>query len=54
MTQKEAIELIDKHKNQLLNPVDMLDWVWLRVIILKIEPEDWDKALSKAVKVLSQ
>lgn len=49
MTKDEAIELIDKNKNELINPVEMLRWTWLRVIILNITEEQWNTALTKAV-----
>lgn len=54
MTRSEAINLIDAHKNELLNPVEMLQWTWLRVIILKLPDDVWEQALAEAVKVLRQ
>lgn len=52
MTKEEAIALIDEHKNKLINPVEMLNWVWLRVILLNISEEAWSEALSKAEETL--
>jgi len=53
MTREQAIELIDQHKNRLINPVEMLNWTWLRVIILNLSDEDWSRALDKAIPTLS-
>lgn len=54
MTKEMALALIDKHKNVIINPVDLLNWTWLRVIILNIDDEQWDEALTKAAETLSQ
>ena len=54
MNKKQAIALIDKHKNGLINPVEMLDWVWLRVTIDQIKDEEWEKYLESAVEVLAK
>lgn len=53
MTQQQAIELIDQHKNGLVDVVEMLDWTWLRVIIAQLSKEEWEKALDKAEKILA-
>jgi hypothetical protein len=53
MTKDEALKLIDDHKNALLNPVEMLHWTALRVIILKIDDKAWEAALGEAVQVMS-
>lgn len=54
MTKEEAIALIDKHKNALINPVEMLHWTWLRVIINNMTDEAWEAAVLKATEVLSR
>ena len=54
MTRKEAIELIDNTKNALIDPVAMLNWTWLRVIINNISDEHWEAATDKAVTILCQ
>ncbi len=54
MTKKEALTLIDDHKNALLNPVEMLHWTWLRVFILKITDDEWDEIMSRATETLSR
>lgn len=54
MTKEEALALIDGHKNKLINPVEMLKWTWLRVIILNVRDEDWFDAVSKSEETLSQ
>lgn len=54
MNQMDAIRLIDDHKNQLLNPVEMLDWTWLRVIINNLTDDEWKAAVERASEILSQ
>lgn len=54
MTKTEALRLIDEHKNKLVNPVEMLTWTWLRVFILCISDDDWDKYMLRAAEVLSR
>lgn len=54
MTKQQALDLIDAHKNQLTDPRDMLNWSWLRVIILKIPERQWEIYLNEAITVLSQ
>lgn len=54
MTKEEALQLIDDHKNKLINPVEMLSWVHLRVVILNISEDEWGKACEKSYDVLSR
>ena len=54
MTKDEAIKLIDDHKNKLINPVEMLAWTYLRVIILKINDDSWLQAEVKANEILAR
>lgn len=54
MTREEAIAMIDAHKNALLNPVEMLDWTWLRVILSELDAEAWYLACDKATRILSR
>ncbi len=54
MYKQDALKLIDNHKNKLINPVDMLHWTWLRVVILNISDDEWDRALGEAKKTLSR
>ena len=54
MTKAEALELIDNHNNQLLNPIEMLHWTWLLVIILGITDGAWEEYVDRATKVLSK
>lgn len=54
MTKEEAIALIDNHKNKLINPVEMLDWTWLRVTINQLPDEIWEKALDDACEIISK
>lgn len=53
MTKAEALLLIDKHKNALVNPTEMLAWTWLRVIVLQISEDDWLGYEHEAAEVLS-
>lgn len=54
MSKEDALKLIDEHKNKLLNPVEMLEWTYLRVIILNVSDEAWSKAADDAMQVLSR
>lgn len=54
MTQKEYIELIDNHKNKLIDPVEMLYWTRLRVILNSIAPDEWERFCSRANEILSK
>jgi hypothetical protein len=54
MTKNEALALIDNHKNRLTDPVEMLHWTWLRVIILKISYVEWEQYVERAKEVLSR
>lgn len=49
----DCIKLIDDHKNTLINPVEMLHWTQLRVILNNIEPAAWVAAVRKMVEVTS-
>ncbi|MGH2638454.1 MAG: hypothetical protein ACRDF4_04130 [Rhabdochlamydiaceae bacterium] len=53
MDKQLAIQMIDAHKNTLIDPVELLNWVWLRVIILSITPQAWEQAVGIATEVLS-
>lgn len=54
MDQLEAIKLIDNHKNKLINPIEMLNWTWLRVIINSISPDEWEELTDRASEVMSK
>lgn len=54
MTQSDFLKLIDDSKNTLINPVDMLHWTWLRVIILSIAPDEWEELISRATETMSK
>lgn len=54
MTKQDALDLIDQHKNALIDPVEMLHWTWLRVILSNLSEEAWDDALAKAEPILAR
>jgi hypothetical protein len=54
MTREEALALIDGHKNKLINPVEMLHWTYLRVIINSFTEGEWETAAEKAQLILSR
>ena len=56
MTRTEAVALIDSHKNSksMINPVDLLHWTWLRVIVNNLTDEQWDEACGKATEIMSR
>jgi hypothetical protein len=50
----DALKFIDAHKNKLVDPVDMLHWTWLRVIVLQIPEDHWEHYLERAVEVMTR
>jgi hypothetical protein len=54
MTKSEALKLIDDHKNKMINPMEMLQWTWLRVIILKIEDDEWEDLIERAIATMER
>ncbi len=54
MTKPEVLFLIDDYKNRLIDPIEMLSWTWLRVIINQIPDDEWNKYISKAAEVMRQ
>ncbi len=54
MTKIQALKIIDDHKNKMTDPLEMLDWTWLRVIIKEIPEDQWDKATGMAVEIIAR
>lgn len=54
MRREEALKMIDDHKNKMINPVEMLHWTWLRVIINSLTEGEWETAVEKATETLSK
>ncbi len=54
MLKKDALKLIDDHKNKLLNPVEMLEWTALRVTVLSVPDDVWDESVVKAANIMNQ
>ena len=54
MTKEAALDLIDDRKNELIDPVEMLNWTWLRVIIDNVSEAAWQQALDDASETLSR
>lgn len=54
MEKDEALKLIDAQNRKLINPVEMLDWVTLRVILLQIPEREWEEYREKASVILSR
>lgn len=54
MTKADALQIIDAQNKRLIDPVEMLHFVWLRVIILKIPDDEWNKYVEAATEVLRQ
>jgi hypothetical protein len=54
MTKLQMLAMIDQHKNGLMDPNEMLDWTWLRVIVLCIPDEVYDDLLDKAAEIMSR
>jgi hypothetical protein len=53
MDKQKILEMIDDHKNKLIDPVEMLNWVWLRVFINQIPDEDFHRYMEQTAKVCS-
>jgi len=54
VTKQDALNIIDRRNKALINPVEMLHWVWLRVIISQISDDDWERYLESATKILAK
>lgn len=54
MDKEAALQMIDGLNRKIINPVEMLDWVTLRVILLQIPEEDWEAYREKAAVILSR
>jgi hypothetical protein len=54
MDKKSALDLIDSHKNKLINPVEMLQWSWLRVTVNQIPDDEWETYRGMAQGVMSK
>lgn len=54
MEKATALEMIDAHKNKLLHPVEMLQWTYLRLIVLSIPDEEWTKYVALADDIASR
>jgi hypothetical protein len=54
MLREDAVKMIDEHKNKLIDPVDMLNWTWLRVIVANISDGGWSEAHDRAEVILSR
>jgi hypothetical protein len=55
VTKDKAAELIKAHKNdsKMVNPVDLLNWTWLYVIVSNLTEDEWNAALMRALPTLS-
>lgn len=53
MTKDDALKFIDDHKSKLINPVEMLHWAWLRVTILNVPDEAWERAEAETLITLA-
>jgi hypothetical protein len=54
MDKAAALATIDELVRKLIHPVELLRLVTLRVIILQIPEEEWNRYLDKAQLILSQ
>lgn len=52
MNKRAALNLIDEHKNKLVDPVELLGWTWLRVVINQIPEDRWEAYLEEAVEAM--
>jgi hypothetical protein len=54
MTKQDALNIIDAQNKKTIHPVELLHWVWLRVIINQIPEEDWERYVGSATVILAQ
>lgn len=54
MTRDEAVAMIDEHKNKMIDPIQLLNWTWIRVIINNVSDDEWDRATERAVEIMSR
>lgn len=54
MEKREALMLIDTQNKRLINPNELLDWVTLRVIIMQIPEDEWERYRDMAAVILSR
>ena len=53
MLKEEALEMLEKHRDSLTDPCDVLHWTWLRTILLYVTEEEWRRAMQRALPALS-
>ena len=54
MTKAQALTIIDYQKDGAREPMELLNWTWLRVIINQIPNEDWERYVEAAAEVLAK
>lgn len=52
MDKDAAIAIIDKLNKALINPVDMLELCWIRMIILQIPNELWEEYVANVTEAM--
>lgn len=52
--QVDFIKMIDDHKNKLVDPVELLNWTALRVILNLISPDEWEELNLRAMEIMSK
>ncbi len=55
MKKRDAIKMIDERCTKvLLDPVEMLNWMWLRTIISCLSDEAWEACVEDATRILAR
>ena len=55
MKKSDALKIIDERCTKvLLDPVEMLHWVWLRTIITQIPDLNWERYVEEATEILAR
>lgn len=54
MTKVDALNVIEQQIRTVVHPVELLHWVWLRVIINKIPSADWERYVEAATVELAE
>ena len=51
MTKQQMVQMIDRYKNTLIDPVEMLNWTWMRVFINQISEDDFDRYIKETAEI---
>jgi hypothetical protein len=55
MAKEDVIAMINAYMNSrdLIDPVELLQWTWLRMIITQIPDNEWKCYVEKAIEIIA-